>query len=90
MLLNYMQHMDYLFHQFYSPLANTRTDEYGGSLDNRASVFSSKPWMLRQSSNPSPELPSFVRISATDWVDDGWNLIDSAELCTGATKSSWR
>ena len=69
----------YLFHQFYSPLANTRADEYGGSFENRTRFLVDTADAVRRA---IPEgVPLFVRISATDWVEDGWNLIDSVELC---------
>ena len=69
----------YLFHQFYSPLANSRTDEYGGSFENRIRFLLETASAIRAAIPES--VPLFVRISATDWVDDGWNLIDSIELC---------
>jgi 2,4-dienoyl-CoA reductase-like NADH-dependent reductase (Old Yellow Enzyme family) len=68
----------YLLHQFYSPLANTRTDEYGGDFEGRTRLLVEVAQAIRQE---IPEgVPLMVRISATDWVDDGWNLIDSIEL----------
>ena len=70
----------YLLHQFYSPLANTRTDEYGGSFENRVRFLLETATAVR-SAIPSTT-PLFVRISATDWIDGGWNLMDSIELCT--------
>jgi len=70
----------YLMHQFYSPLANTRTDEYGGSFDNRVRFLLETVRAVRSAIPAST--PLFVRISATDWVDGGWNLVDSIELCT--------
>ena len=70
----------YLLHQFYSPLANTRTDEYGGSFENRVRFLLETAMAVRAAIPAST--PLFVRISATDWVDDGWNLVDSIELCT--------
>lgn len=70
----------YLMHQFYSPLANTRTDEYGGSFENRVRFLLETVVAVRAAIPAST--PLFVRISATDWVDDGWNLVDSIELCT--------
>ena len=69
----------YLFHQFYSPLANTRTDEYGGSFENRIRFLIETVDAVKAAIPAGT--PLFVRISATDWVDDGWNLIDSVELC---------
>lgn len=70
----------YLMHQFYSPLANTRRDEYGGSFENRVRFLLETTMAVRAAIPAST--PLFVRISATDWVDDGWNLVDSIELCT--------
>ena len=68
----------YLLHQFYSPLANTRTDEYGGDFEGRTKFLVEVAQAIRE---VIPETtPLFVRISATDWVDDGWNIIDSIEL----------
>ena len=69
----------YLFHQFYSPLANNRTDEYGGEFANRKRFLLETVAAVRKAIPTGT--PLFVRISATDWVDDGWNLIDSVELC---------
>lgn len=70
----------YLFHQFYSPLANTRSDEYGGSFENRVRFLLETTNAVRAAI--PRDTPLFVRISATDWVDDGWNLVDSIELCS--------
>ncbi len=68
----------YLLHQFLSPLSNQRTDEYGGSYDNRARFVIEVARRVRAS---WPErLPLLVRLSATDWVDGGWTLEDSIEL----------
>ena len=69
----------YLFHQFYSPLANKRTDEYGGEFANRTRFLVETVEAVRKAIPTGT--PLFVRISATDWVEDGWNLIDSVELC---------
>lgn len=70
----------YLMHQFYSPLSNTRTDEYGGSFENRIRFLIETVDAVKAAIPTGT--PLFVRISATDWVDNGWNLIDSVELCT--------
>ena len=70
----------YLFHQFYSPLSNKRTDEYGGDFSGRTKFLLEVTKAVR--SAIADTTPLFVRISATDWVDDGWNLVDSIELCT--------
>jgi len=70
----------YLIHQFLSPLANKRTDEYGGSFENRIRL------LLQIIENVQklwpPGLPLFVRISATDWSDDedSWNIAESIKL----------
>jgi 2,4-dienoyl-CoA reductase-like NADH-dependent reductase (Old Yellow Enzyme family) len=62
----------YLCHQFLSPLSNKRNDEYGGSLANRARLPLRVAEAVR---NAWPEnLPVFVRVSATDWVEGGWVL----------------
>lgn len=68
----------YLLHQFLSPLSNHRTDRYGGSFDNRVRLTLEVSEAVRA---VWPEaLPLFVRLSATDWVDDGWNPDDSVAL----------
>lgn len=65
----------YLLHSFLSPIANQRTDNYGGSRENRMRFpldivkAVREVWPL--------ELPLFVRISATDWLEEGWTLEDS-------------
>ena len=69
----------YLFHEFLSPLSNKRTDEYGGSLENRMRFLLETSEKVRE---VVPEnLPVFVRISATDWTENGWDLAQSVELC---------
>jgi 2,4-dienoyl-CoA reductase-like NADH-dependent reductase (Old Yellow Enzyme family) len=68
----------YLLHQFYSPVSNDRTDEYGGSFENRIRFLMEVTQAVRAAIGADVAL--FVRISATDWVDEGWNLIDSIEL----------
>jgi 2,4-dienoyl-CoA reductase-like NADH-dependent reductase (Old Yellow Enzyme family) len=68
----------YLLHQFYSPLANTRTDEYGGDFEGRTRFLVEVSQAIREAI--PEEVPLLVRISATDWVDDGWNIVDSIEL----------
>ncbi|MBK7294650.1 MAG: NADH:flavin oxidoreductase/NADH oxidase [Holophagaceae bacterium] len=68
----------YLLHQFLSPLSNIRTDSYGGSFENRTRLVREVVGALR---NILPEeLPLFVRLSATDWVDGGWDLDQSVAL----------
>jgi len=68
----------YLLHEFLSPLSNTRTDCYGGSLENRARFLREVVHAVRQTWPMS--LPLFVRISATDWAEGGWNIEDSVCL----------
>ena len=68
----------YLLHQFYSPVSNDRNDEYGGSFENRIRFLMEVTAAVRAAIGDQVAL--FVRISATDWVDEGWNLIDSIEL----------
>lgn len=68
----------YLLHEFLSPLSNKRTDKYGGSLENRMRAVLETAAALREVM-PN-ELPLFVRISATDWADGGWDLPQSVEL----------
>ncbi|WP_339035130.1 NADH:flavin oxidoreductase/NADH oxidase [Bradyrhizobium symbiodeficiens] len=65
----------YLLQSFLSPLANFRTDEYGGSLENRMR-FPLEVTRAVRAALPS-STPLFVRISATDWIDGGWEIEDS-------------
>ncbi len=68
----------YLAHEFLSPLSNERTDEYGGSFENRTRFVREVAAGVR---SVLPEAtPLFVRISATDWVEGGWNLDESVLL----------
>jgi 2,4-dienoyl-CoA reductase-like NADH-dependent reductase (Old Yellow Enzyme family) len=68
----------YLFHEFLSPLSNQRTDAYGGSFENRTRIVREIVTAVRL---VWPErYPLFVRISATDWVEGGWDLQQSVEL----------
>ena len=68
----------YLIHQFLSPLVNTRTDQYGGSFENRTRILREiieavrKVWPER--------LPLWLRISASDWTEGGWTIEDSIAL----------
>jgi 2,4-dienoyl-CoA reductase-like NADH-dependent reductase (Old Yellow Enzyme family) len=68
----------YLIHEFLSPLSNRRTDEYGGTLDNRLRFALEVTEAVR--SVWPVRLPLFFRISATDWVPGGWTADDSVEL----------
>lgn len=65
----------YLLHQFLSPLSNFRTDEFGGSLSNRMR-FPLEVFEAVRSAVPE-SMPVGVRISATDWVEGGWDLEQS-------------
>ena len=68
----------YLVHEFLSPLSNFRNDEYGGSLENRCRLAIE---IARNVRNTIPEeMPLFVRISSTDWVEDGWDISQSVKL----------
>ncbi|MES2649697.1 MAG: NADH:flavin oxidoreductase/NADH oxidase [Bacteroidota bacterium] len=68
----------YLLHSFLSPLSNKRTDDYGGTFDNRVRILKEVVSAVR---NVWPaNLPLFVRISATDWVPGGWTIEDSVKL----------
>lgn len=62
----------YLLHQFLSPITNKRTDEFGGSLENRARFLLEIIKAIR--AEVGENLPIFVRFSATDYRDDGWDL----------------
>lgn len=68
----------YLLHEFLSPLSNHRTDDYGGSLENRVRLVLRVAERLRR--KVPAELPLFVRISGTDWVDGGWDIEQSVVL----------
>jgi 2,4-dienoyl-CoA reductase-like NADH-dependent reductase (Old Yellow Enzyme family) len=68
----------YLLHEFLSPLSNQRTDAYGGSFENRTRIVSETVAAVRSA---WPEgAPLFVRISATDWTEGGWDIEQSVEL----------
>ncbi len=68
----------YLLHQFLSPLSNVRTDEYGGKFENRIHVVKQ---VVRAVREVLPQrLPLFVRVSATDWKEGGWDLAQTIEL----------
>ena len=69
----------YLLHEFYSPLTNQRTDEYGGSLENRIRLLLRVTKAVREIW--PDQQPVFVRISATDWKEGGWDIEQSVELC---------
>jgi len=70
----------YLLHQFLSPLSNQRTDEYGGSFENRTRLVREVITAVREVW--PAELPLWLRISATDWAenDTGWDINESVQL----------
>jgi 2,4-dienoyl-CoA reductase-like NADH-dependent reductase (Old Yellow Enzyme family) len=68
----------YLLHEFYSPISNRRQDKYGGSLENRCR-FAIEIAKSVRGKIPN-ETPLFVRISSTDWTEDGWDIDQSVEL----------
>ncbi len=68
----------YLLHQFLSPISNKRTDQYGGSFDNRIRLVMEVTTAVR--AVWPQDLPLFVRLSATDWVDGGWDADETVSL----------
>jgi 2,4-dienoyl-CoA reductase-like NADH-dependent reductase (Old Yellow Enzyme family) len=72
----------YLLHQFLSPLSNDRTDEYGGSLENRARLLLRIVREIR--STVGEDVPLLVRFSATDWAEGGWDREQTATVAAWA------
>ncbi len=70
----------YLLHEFLSPIANQRTDHYGGSFENRTRLLLEVTDAVR--AVWPADLPVIVRISATDWAEGGWTIEESVELAT--------
>jgi len=68
----------YLLHQFLSPIANRRTDDYGGSLENRMR-FPLEVFAAVRAAFPA-DRPVGLRVSATDWVEGGWDLAQTIEF----------
>lgn len=68
----------YLIHQFLSPLANKRTDSYGGSFENRIRLL--LEIVEAVNGNWPQHLPLFVRLSTTDYIDGGWNPDETVRL----------
>ena len=68
----------YLLHEFLSPLSNRRTDRYGGSFDNRIRLL--REFIAAARSEWPDDLPLFVRLSVSEWVEGGWNIEDSVRL----------
>jgi 2,4-dienoyl-CoA reductase-like NADH-dependent reductase (Old Yellow Enzyme family) len=75
----------YLINEFLSPLANRRTDEYGGNFENRCRFLKEVTAAVR--AEWPDHLPLFLRISASDWADGGWTADDSVQLALVA--KSW-
>ncbi len=69
----------YLLHQFLSPLSNKRTDEYGGSFENRIRLLLEVTSAVQ--SVWSADYPLLVRLSATDWTTGGWDIEECVKLC---------
>jgi 2,4-dienoyl-CoA reductase-like NADH-dependent reductase (Old Yellow Enzyme family) len=68
----------FLLHQFYSPIANIRSDKYGGSFDNRIRLSIE---VVEEIRSVWPEnKPLFFRLSATDWIEGGWEINDTIEF----------
>jgi len=68
----------YLLHSFYSPVSNTRTDQYGGSFENRTGLLIE---VIRDARSIMPaSMPLLVRLSCSDWREDGWSILDSVRL----------
>ena len=68
----------YLLHEFLSPLSNRRTDRYGGSFENRTRFVCEVVDGIRRVW--PEELPLFVRVSATDWIDGAWDVAQTVKL----------
>lgn len=68
----------YLIHQFLSPITNQRTDAYGGSLENRARLLLEIVRDIRQEVGSS--YPIMVRFSATDYREDGWDVVQTTQV----------
>mgnify|MGYP001124075973 CR=1 FL=1 len=68
----------YLLHQFLSPISNRRSDDYGGRFENRTRLVQDTVAAVRKAW--PDELPLLVRLSATDWVEGGWDLDQTVEL----------
>jgi 2,4-dienoyl-CoA reductase-like NADH-dependent reductase (Old Yellow Enzyme family) len=73
----------YLLHEFLSPLSNHRTDEYGGTLENRARLLLRVVEAVR---SEAPDLALFVRFSASDWAEGGWDADETATVARWAAE----
>ncbi len=75
----------YLLHEFLSPASNDRTDEYGGSLENRARFMLD---VIRAVREAAPSTTVFLRLSATDWIEpEGWTLEQTVEVSRWAREA---
>jgi 2,4-dienoyl-CoA reductase-like NADH-dependent reductase (Old Yellow Enzyme family) len=72
----------YLLNEFMTPLANQRKDQYGGSFENRIRLTLETIRAIR--ANMPAEMPLFMKISAVDWAEGGWELSDSEKLAAEA------
>jgi 2,4-dienoyl-CoA reductase-like NADH-dependent reductase (Old Yellow Enzyme family) len=75
----------YLLHQFLSPLANRRTDGWGGSLEGRARLLLDVVRAVRAA--VGDDVPVLVRLSGTDWVEGGWTIEDSETVAGWAAEA---
>jgi 2,4-dienoyl-CoA reductase-like NADH-dependent reductase (Old Yellow Enzyme family) len=73
----------YLLHQFLSPLSNHRDDAYGGSLENRARLSLE---VLDAVRDAAPDVPVFMRFSASDWAEGGWDVEQTATVARWAAE----
>ena len=74
----------YLLHQFLSPITNRRSDQYGGDLNSRMR-YPLEVFEAVRAAFPS-EKPVMVRLSATDWIEGGWDIEQSIEFCRALKK----
>lgn len=74
----------YLLHQFLSPLVNARADEYGGSLENRMRLPLAVIRAVREA--VPARVAVGLRVSSTDWVEGGWDLVQTIEYVREAAK----
>ena len=75
----------YLLHEFLSPIANHRTDNYGGSLENRMRLPLAVLAAVQAAAGP--DIVVGARLSATDWVDGGWDIAESILFCQALEKA---
>src|ERR1700704_3224375 len=69
----------YLIHQFLSPISNQRSDEYGGSAENRMR-FPLELFAAMRAAWPHQK-PMIVKVSAVDWCEGGWTMAETVEYC---------